>query len=333
MSSADLSMMTSSEQRERKMDTIKNYLENMFMNMPKTDKVLKAKVELGQMMEDKYNELIKEGKSDNEAVGIVISEFGNIKEIAGDLGIDDQVTMKNTAAENARPVSMEEARTYISDTIHASIEIGIAVFMFITASAAWLLFENVGRVLAPVMFFGMIACGVGLCIFEGVCNSKWSFVEHERVQLDFETADYVRNQRDNFNMQRAAFMTIGVMLIVLSFVPSAVLDNTIYANTANASLFVMIGIGVMMLIMAGMRNDAYKRLLNDTAKDQFDMHSQENRMNRTGKKVIAVFWPTVTCIYFCWSFLTFNWGITWIIWPIAAAVKMLIVAIFSQPED
>ena len=73
MSSADLSMMTSSEQRERKMDTIKNYLENMFMNMPKTDKVLKAKVELGQMMEDKYNELIKEGKSDNEAVGIVIS--------------------------------------------------------------------------------------------------------------------------------------------------------------------------------------------------------------------------------------------------------------------
>src|SRR5574344_1713256 len=160
------------------MDTIKNYLENMFMNMPKTDKVLKAKVELGQMMEDKYNELIKEGKSDNEAVGIVISEFGNIKEIAGDLGIDDQVTMKNTAAENARPVSMEEARTYISDTIHASIEIGIAVFMFITASAAWLLFENVGRVLAPVMFFGMIACGVGLCIFEGVCNSKWSFIEH-----------------------------------------------------------------------------------------------------------------------------------------------------------
>ena len=28
------------------------------------------------MMEDKYNELISEGKSDNEARGIVISEFG-----------------------------------------------------------------------------------------------------------------------------------------------------------------------------------------------------------------------------------------------------------------
>ncbi len=30
------------------------------------------------MMEDKYNELISEGKSDNAAIGIVISEFGNL---------------------------------------------------------------------------------------------------------------------------------------------------------------------------------------------------------------------------------------------------------------
>ncbi|MFQ7714954.1 MAG: permease prefix domain 1-containing protein [Agathobacter rectalis] len=39
------------------------------------------------MMEDKYNELISEGKSDNEAIGIVISEFGNLDELADSLGI------------------------------------------------------------------------------------------------------------------------------------------------------------------------------------------------------------------------------------------------------
>ena len=38
-------------------------------------------------MEDKYNELISEGKSDNEAIGIVISEFGNLDELADSLGI------------------------------------------------------------------------------------------------------------------------------------------------------------------------------------------------------------------------------------------------------
>lgn len=57
------------------METIKNYLENMFSHLPNTPEVQKAKYELYQMMEDKYNELISEGKSDNEAIGIVISEF------------------------------------------------------------------------------------------------------------------------------------------------------------------------------------------------------------------------------------------------------------------
>lgn len=69
------------------METIKNYLENMFSHLPNTHEVQKAKYELYQMMEDKYNELISEGKSDNEAIGIVISEFGNLDELADSLGI------------------------------------------------------------------------------------------------------------------------------------------------------------------------------------------------------------------------------------------------------
>ena len=45
------------------METIKNYLESMFRNLPNTEEVLRAKSELLQMMEDKYTELIREGKS------------------------------------------------------------------------------------------------------------------------------------------------------------------------------------------------------------------------------------------------------------------------------
>ena len=63
------------------METIRNYLETMFANMPNTPEVRRAKDELLQMMEDKYNELKSEGKTENEAVGIVISEFGNIDEL------------------------------------------------------------------------------------------------------------------------------------------------------------------------------------------------------------------------------------------------------------
>ena len=39
------------------METIRNYLETMFLKLPNTPEVYKAKNELWQMMEDKYTEL------------------------------------------------------------------------------------------------------------------------------------------------------------------------------------------------------------------------------------------------------------------------------------
>ena len=59
------------------MEAIRNYLETMFLNLPNTPEVYKAKNELWQMMEDKYTELKNEGKSENEAVGTVIADLGS----------------------------------------------------------------------------------------------------------------------------------------------------------------------------------------------------------------------------------------------------------------
>lgn len=69
------------------MDTIKTYLDNMFTALPKTEQAERMKQDLYNNMIEKYQEMKKEGKSENEAVGIVISEFGNIDELVSELGI------------------------------------------------------------------------------------------------------------------------------------------------------------------------------------------------------------------------------------------------------
>ena len=71
------------------METIRNYLNTMFAGLPDTPEVRKAYEELAAMMEDKYTELIAEGCGENEAVGTVISEFGNLEELAQTLGIEE----------------------------------------------------------------------------------------------------------------------------------------------------------------------------------------------------------------------------------------------------
>ena len=68
------------------------------------------------MMEDKYTELKNEGKSENEAVGTVIAEFGNLDELAEDLGIKQFVHQpRQEQTPNAVSLSMEDVRQFLRE--------------------------------------------------------------------------------------------------------------------------------------------------------------------------------------------------------------------------
>ena len=95
------------------MEVIKNYLESMFANLPNTPEILRAKQELFSMMEDKYTELISEGKTDNEAVGTVIAEFGNLDELSETLGIKNM--MQAPVPSDRRNISHDEAFDFIRE--------------------------------------------------------------------------------------------------------------------------------------------------------------------------------------------------------------------------
>ena len=48
---------------------------------------------------------------------------------------------------------------------------------------------------------------------------------------------------------------------------------------------------------------------------------------------MSIFWPTVTCLYLIWSFLSFKWYITWIIWPVAAIINALVKNILGDHHE
>ena len=64
------------------MDTIDTFLDAMFAPYPTTPRLVDAKRELRAMMEDAYVDAVGAGRSHNEAVGQVISDFGNLEELA-----------------------------------------------------------------------------------------------------------------------------------------------------------------------------------------------------------------------------------------------------------
>ena len=105
------------------METINNYLDNMFKGLPNNSNVIDAKNELRQMMEDKYEQLLSEGKSDNEAVGIVISQFGNLDEISDLLGISSDIENR----EILKTIDKYEAQEYYETTKKASKMISVGL--------------------------------------------------------------------------------------------------------------------------------------------------------------------------------------------------------------
>lgn len=93
------------------MEAIREYLHNLFMSLPETPEVLRAKAALLEMMEDKYDELVSEGKSEKEAVGTVISEFGNLEELAEELGIESYVGKGGEEQESGTRTTKEDSYT------------------------------------------------------------------------------------------------------------------------------------------------------------------------------------------------------------------------------
>ena len=332
------------------METIRNYLESMFANLPNTAEVQKAKYELLQMMEDKYNELIEEGKAPNEAVGIVISEFGNLDELAWTLGI--QGVVNSQPPFQGRMLTMQEAKDYAKAKERSSLWISIGVLLCILSPVAFILAaavidslgvsERITLAAANVVFFAMIGVAVGLFIANGVRMEKWSFISRQHVAIDYATAEYLYNRREEGRTTYAVMKTLGVLFCVFCFVPVTVIGILGETDAAmmigTAILFLMVGIGVMLLINASGKENACMELLrknnpNSVGGNYVPAQKEEIYKNETVAKIMEVYKPTILCIYLCWSFLSFDWHITWIIWPIAYIVRYLIRSVWGvKPE-
>ena len=319
------------------METLRNYLKSMFQNLPNTREVQRAQYELGQMMEDKYNELKSEGKSENEAIGIVISEFGNLEELAADLGIDIYIHPEKQVLDK-RNITQDEAEGFIADKQKSGVMIGLGVVLCIMCATPYMILDSIGSsgsVFGFIALLGMIVIAVGLFVFAGVYMGKWIFINHHACSMDFSTTDYVHHERENYRMTHAVLITVGVMLCVLSFIPVAVMDELemsdfLVDGVGSVIFMAMVAVGVFFFIVTGNRVSAYNTLLSVNERGTMGgsfVDSQKEQVhyeNKTLAAVMSVYWPTVTCIYLSWSFLTMDWHITWVIWVIASLVETFI---------
>ena len=246
------------------MDTIRNYLENMFRNLPDTPEVRRAKDELWQMMEDKYTELLDEGVSENEAVGTVLSGFGNLDELSEILGVslvpaaakrqarfDAEVGNGVNNSAYSRSYSrtpqyspedgntIDRMKAYLAGIRRARTATAIGVALCI-ASVCWpVLADGAGGVsLLRILGFGRlfdsfgtafmflsVAAGIGFFIYaSGLRKTAESSLSRPWI-LRIDAAEFTAEFIKEEYKRLYTLRWIGIALCALCFIPAMILDN------------------------------------------------------------------------------------------------------------
>ncbi len=320
------------------METIFNYLENMFLQLPKTPEVLRAKQELGNMMEDKFQELIAEGRKENEAVGIVISEFGNLEELAEELGISQVVNHQNVERDTSRYVDREETEAFIEMSRRTSIWVSFGVMLCILSPCALIYigtlqdYSKNGISDGMIVLFGLIpllllvAIAVVMFCWNGMKMEKYEYMKKENFQMDAAFKEVLKQRQEQEKPKATLKLIIGILLCIFSVMPllvvGAMFDDDLYAAYALIFLLVMVSVSIWFFIAGGSTVNSLKILLQE---EEF---SKEGKKSQKLMDVIGgIYWPVATVIYLGWSFWTMDWGFTWIVWPIAGILYGVIASI------
>lgn len=325
------------------MDIIKTYLDNMFQNLPNTPQVQRAREELLQMMEDKYTELKEEGKTENEAIGIVISEFGNLDELAEGLGIQGVMKQREEKEESScRWMNREEAECGLAELGRRAWIISVGVLLCILSPVSNIFcdalevdrYENLLVGIGACIMFALVAAAVVLFVLAGGVAKDW---KEGNFRLDEEAEQYVQKEKRKKSGVFQLFIAVGIAVCVLSVVPPIIVDSLDikdpWEELSGGMFLILVAIGVLMIVYGAIKKENYDRMLH------LGEHGIENVKYETVYKnpfvdtFMSVYWNTVTCVYLCWSFLTFDWHISWIVWPIAAVLYNILKSILGEEYE
>ncbi len=250
---------------------------------------------------------------------------------------EENLTFHN---EVLRSVSMEEATDYLQviQTVRGKVAFGVSLcvmaatplMLSLGCSAMGLISEDQAAGLGVSLLLVLVAIAVGLFVLNGRYTKPYDFLEKENIETAYGVDGMVKERRKNTESKRMVKNVVGVVLCIVSAVPLMV--STLWdANTNDASvlfgvgvLLILVALGVFFLVDASIESNAYKKLLQEE-----EYTPAGKRFTKKKDKVGAIYWSVATVIYLAWSFITFRWDMTWIVWPIAGVLYGLVTKILS----
>ncbi len=237
-----------------------------------------------------------------------------------------------------RRVTMEVASEYMENKIKASKKIAGAVSACILSPVILIYLGALAEFKENVISEGL-AGGVGVIvlllivglstvffILNGMKMEAFEYLEKEAFQLEYGVEAIVRNKMAQYEGINRLYTVTGVFLCIISVCPlliaSSLGASDFIQTICLLILFVIVAAAVFLIIVAGEKKTCFHILLQEG-----DYSEDKKVEKRKKERIPAIYWCIVTAIYLGISFLTEDWGKTWIIWPSAAVLYGAVLGI------
>ncbi len=247
----------------------------------------------------------------------------------------------------ARFVSMEEAHAFLRTVKEQSGIVAFGVLLCILCPVLLIFLSglagaNIGGITEAValavglaVIFVLIAVAVFLFIGYGSKTERFDYLQKEAFETAFGVREMVKEKKNAFAPTYTRYLSLGVVLCVLSPLPliiaASLNEADVIVVSMTALLLCIVAVGVWLIVRVAMIQSGYEILLQEG-----DYRKAEKKNRNACGVASGGYWCVVTAGYLVWSFLKNAWGDTWIVWPVAGvlfAPFMMIVRLICAGKE
>ncbi|PWM46477.1 MAG: XRE family transcriptional regulator [Clostridiales bacterium] len=184
------------------------------------------------------------------------------------------------------------------------------------------------------VLFIMIAAAVVIFIINDSRISQYKYIKNGEFELDFGVEGIIKEHKRNYEKKYTLFITVGVVLCILCALPLILAgvfmgeDAVMIFISLTALILFCVAVAVFLFIISGSVMEGYNQLL------RYGEFAPENTKNREmSQRIGGIYWPIAVVVYLAWSFITNDWHITWVVWPVAGIIFGGICAFLGHSSD
>lgn len=240
----------------------------------------------------------------------------------------------------ARILRSEEIQEYQNVCFKASKAIAFGVTLCIIGVILNLIMEQYSSYgLDTIALLLCVAPAVMLFILSGMKLEKYNYLKTDTFQLAESNRKQLSDEYEKFNHIFMMRITTGVVFCIIAVVAylvaeaiekhrhelqinNAEINNSLHFNMGEIPTIVLllfVAIAVYLFVSSGMRKDCYNVLLQQ---DGFttERKTNRNKANPLLGAIAGAYWCLVTAGFLAYSFITGDWGRSWIVWPVAGCI-------------